>query len=192
MPKLLSEQDFNLIKNNVSLEEGLEIVESCNKNNCVTNDTKLIIVGTITPPEGAGYFYTAPRNKIYGYIDQALKTTSLKDKKKELLKMPKSEEIIESIKTELKKNNIAFLDIIKYAIRKKDSPYDADIKYYTLDVESFKNIKNAKFICNSIFARDSFIEICKQLNINPNFVYLSQRMDTKKLWLETINKLLFE
>ena len=107
MLKFVSQKEFELKK--VGLEQGYEIVESCNHNNCVTKNTKLIIVGTLTPPEGAGYFYTAPRNKIYGYIDQALGDTNLKEKKKQLLQNPNNEKIIEEIKQQLIKKQIALM-----------------------------------------------------------------------------------
>lgn len=187
MPKLLNEKDFSFeIKKKY---KNFEVVKSCNKNHCVTNDTKLIIVGTITPPKGAGYFYTAPRNKIYGYIDQAI-NTKLKEKKLSLLQKPNNKEIINDIKQILINNKIAFLDIIQYAIRKKESPYDKDILYYTLDIDCFNINKNALYICNSIFAKECFEKICNILNIKLNYIYLSQRLDTKKSWVETIKKIL--
>ena len=185
MPKLLTEKEFNLKKLEITQNSNLEIVSSCNKNNCVSIKTKLIIVGTITPPEGAGYFYTAPRNKIYGYIDSAI-NTNLKELKKQLLLKPHDSKIIEEIKYTLIKNKIGFLDIIKSAIRKNDSPYDKDIKYYTLDTEVFKTNTTALYICNSKFAEEGFIQICKELNLNLNYLYLSQRHDTKQSWLSAI------
>ena len=86
----------------------MEIVESCNKNNCLNTKTKLVIVGTITPPDGAGYFYTAPRNKIYGYIDYAI-NTNLKELKKQFINLKK----IKNLKTvPLSKNYIVYFYLI--------------------------------------------------------------------------------
>lgn len=186
MPKLLNENEFDLQKRN--LEDGFEVVRSCNDNNCVQEDTKVIIVGTLTPPEGAGYFYTAPRNKIYGYLDQSLENTDLKVQKKRLLEQPNNKEIIDNIKQTLMDNKIAFLDVIEYAIRKDNSPADKDIKYYTLDTEVFTKNTKAKYICNSIMARNCFLEICKTLNLELNYIYLSQRHATKKEWIDEIRK----
>lgn len=186
MLKFVSQKDFELKK--VGLEQGYEIVESCNNNNCVTKNTKLIIVGTLTPPEGAGYFYTAPRNKIYGYIDQALGDTNLKEKKKQLLQNPNNEKIIEDIKQQLIKKQIAFLDIIKYAVRKKGSYLDTDIKYCTLDTNVFKKNINTVFLCNSKDSLIGFNKISEQLNIKPKTMYLSQRLATKQEWLNAIRQ----
>lgn len=190
MPKKLSDAEFELKKTELNSGDGLECVSSCNARNCVTKDTKLIIVGTITPPEGAGYFYTAPRNKIYGYIDQALGNTNLKETKKLLLQNPNDAKIIEDIKHTLVLNKIAFLDVIKFAIRKDDSPYDNDIIYYTVDADSFRNNTDAVYICNSKFALECFLEICEDLGVELKHIYLSQRMDTKASWLTAIRTIL--
>ncbi len=190
MLKKLNEVEFEKVKNEIDFNSGLECVESCNSKNCVTDKTKLVIVGTITPPEGAGYFYTAPRNKIYGYIDQALGNTNLKELKKELLQSPNNFEIINNIKQTLVENKIAFLDVIKCAIRRNDSPYDNDIKYYTIDKECFQKNKDAVYVCNSVLAQNCFLEICKELGFELKHIYLSQRKDTKALWLETIRNIL--
>ena len=190
MPKKVSELEFEKYKSELNFDCGLECVESCNSKNCVTDKTKLVIVGTITPPEGAGYFYTAPRNKIYGYIDQALGNTNLKVLKKELLQNPKDDEIIGKIKSCLVENNIAFLDVIKSAIRRDDSPYDNDIKYYTVDKDCFAKNKDAVYVCNSVLAQTCFLEICEELGVELKHIYLSQRKDTKQSWLETIRKIL--
>lgn len=190
MPKKVSELEFEKYKSELNFDCGLECVESCNSKNCVTDKTKLVIVGTITPPEGAGYFYTAPRNKIYGYIDQALGNTNLKELKKELLQNPNDDEIIGKIKLCLVENNIAFLDVIKSAIRRDDSPYDNDIKYYTVDKGCFAKNKDAVYVCNSVLAQTCFLEICEELGVELKHIYLSQRKDTKQSWLETIRNIL--
>lgn len=190
MPKKVSELEFEKYKSELNFDCGLECVESCNSKNCVTDKTKLVIVGTITPPEGAGYFYTAPRNKIYGYIDQALGNTNLKELKKELLQNPNDDGIIGKIKSCLVENNIAFLDVIKSAIRRDDSPYDNDIKYYTVDKDCFAKNKDAVYVCNSALAQTCFLEICEELGVELKHIYLSQRKDTKQSWLETIRNIL--
>lgn len=190
--KLMDEKSLLLKKGEIDKTKE-ECVENFNKNNCVTPKTKLIIVGTITPKKGMenGYFYTAPRNKIYGYIDGTIKT-NLKELKKSLQQTTSYEEkqkIITQIKNTLKENNIAFLDIMKFAIRKLGSPYDNDIKNYCLDIESFRNIPNSVyFICNSRLAEQGYLEICKNLGREINYSFLSQRMAKKVEWIETIKK----
>ena len=187
MSKKLSPKEFDLEQKKLNANGNFEAVRSCNSRNCVDENTRLIIVGTITPPEGAGYFYTSPYNKIYGYIDAAL-DTDLKAKKK-ILHETKDLSVINEIIDILKSKGIAFLDVFDSVIRKQNSPYDDDIKYYTLDIDSFKKNINAKFVCNSRLAEKCFLEICETLGIdNPNYIYLSQRKGTKNLWIETITE----
>lgn len=185
-------------------KNGCVLVASLNCNNCVTSDTKLVIVGTITPPEGQnnGYFYTAPKNRIYGYLDEAL-GTKLKPKKLALSGASDEDkrEIITEIKHELVAKGIAFLDVIKYAIHKnekEDSCYDSDIEYYCLDYQSFQNIPaKARFICNSKAAWECFEKICKK-NGREDFLqdshsmYLPQRGkgSAKDNWLKGIKNFL--
>lgn len=185
-------------------KNGCVIVESMNCKNCVTKDTKLIIVGTITPPDGqnSGYFYTAPRNRLYGYLDEAL-GTKLKLKKLALYGASDADKqkIIEEIKQELVANNIAFLDVIKKAIHKsgqEDSCYDNDIEYYCLDYQSFQDLPDKVFfICNSKMAQECFEEICKEINRQdytqkPRSNYLPQRGigSSKENWLKAISQFL--
>ena len=168
-----------------------EFVESCNYNHCVTSQTKIVIVGTITPPAGAGYFYSSLRNKIYGYLDECFLNTNLKELKKRLHSEPeKQNRIIEEIKKQLISKNIAFLDVIKFAIRKKGSSADNDIKFCSLDENVFKINPNAIYICNSRLAEDCFKEICNRLNINLKYIYLSQRSSLKIDWLNIIKDIL--
>ena len=188
MPKIVSLEEFNKI----TLQSNLEKAESCNFNHCVTPETKLIIVGTITPPAGAGYFYSAPRNKIYGYLDECFSDTSLKELKKQLHSNPENKtQIIDEIKKQLTAKKIAFLDVIKYAIRKKDSPADNDIAFCTLDEDVFKISTNATIICNSRLAEECFCSICDKLNFDPSkHIFLSQRSGLKKDWISTIKSIL--
>lgn len=84
--KYLIEKDDNFMLNaKRNLPDQNCFDESHNVNNCLTNDTKLVIIGTITP-KNFDYFYCAPRNKIYGYIDEATGKTHLKDLKNQLNK----------------------------------------------------------------------------------------------------------
>lgn len=188
MTKIITEAE---IKTKV-FDSDYEFTESCNYNHCVTNSTKLIIVGTITPPAGAGYFYSSPFNKIYGYLDECFLDTNLKTLKMKLHNEPENQsKIISEIKNILVSKNVAFLDVIKFAIRKKDSPSDNDIKFCSLDEDVFKINPTATYICNSRLAESCFKEICEKLNISPsNQIYLSQRSGKKADWLNTIKQIL--
>lgn len=123
MTKLVSETGLNNICASMN-KNVYECVSSFNSQHCVTDDTKIIIVGTITPPQGTnnGYFYTAPRNNIYGYIDEA-RGTNLKELKNKLnggnLTNLQKTQIVNEIKDVLREQQIAFLDIMDKAIRKK-------------------------------------------------------------------------
>lgn len=199
MTKCISEEAIDEKKKN-----GSVIVESMNCKNCVTDNTELIIVGTITPPDGQnnGYFYTAPRNRLYGYLDEALGTI-LKSKKIALYGASNEDKqkIIEEIKQELIANKIAFLDVIKKAIHKngqEDSCYDSDIECYCLDYEYFQNLHdNVHFICNSKMAQKCFEKICRKISRkeylqDSRSKYLPQRGEgsSKENWLEAIRQFL--
>ena len=168
-----------------------EKVNSFNGVTCISPNTEIIIVGTITPSGGNGYFYTAPYNRIYGYIDAA-RGANLKEKKEKLRKATNAKErqqIIDEIKTELKNQKVAFLDVIGEAIRLKGSYADSDIKCYTLDYSAFSTIPQnvKKVICNSRLAKNCYDTINKILNL-PNAIYLSQRpkYGSKDRWIDVL------
>ena len=165
--------------------------ESFNREHCITPETRLVIVGTITPTAGTanGYFYTAPRNRIYGYIDQAI-GTNLKEIKRELQSAENKGEVVADIIKVLKENKIAFLDVMKHVIRTNGSSSDDDIKYYCLDIESFKKIQESvNIVCNSRLAEAKYKEICEKLGREDKHIFLSQRSTIKEVWIETIKRL---
>lgn len=85
MKDKLADAAVNLMVGLMGVEKNThEEVISFNSENCMTENTEVIIVGTITPSEGMknGYFYTAPRDRIYGYIDAARGTGLLEKKRK--------------------------------------------------------------------------------------------------------------
>ena len=176
-----------------NLPNGYEYANSINHNNCVASDTQIIIVDTITPPAGNDYFYTAPRNRIYGYIDAA-RGTNLKGLKTQLVGSNTPTGIINQIKNTLINEHIAFLDIFESVIRKSNRPYDSDIKYATLDYNTFKKTLNKlrakpiKVICNSRLAERGFKSILKGMKstCNINFTYLSQRCGKKTDWINAL------
>ena len=175
--------------------------ESLNREHCIREDTEIIIVGTLTPHDYK-YFYTSPYNLIYGYIDEARKTRNcLTNCKKELNSPNKTkteQQIIDEIKKELQRQKIGFLDIIQYAIRKKDTAADSDIEFYNLDYEIFNKVfnetlsgKSVKVICNSRFAEKGYNLIKNRYNSLPDkYEYISQarRWQTKykKKWIDNL------
>lgn len=169
MPKILSPVDFEKESKKVSPND---LACSFNKNTTLSSNTKLIIVGTLNPPDTA-YFYCSFFNRIYGYIDEALKQlqrngqNTLKELKRGLSRvqtkrikidlLPKEEidKRVTAIKDILDKNGIAFLDVMDKAIRKKPTSRDNDISFFTLAYDDFKNIDpDTVIIANSKLAFD--------------------------------------
>ena len=194
MARILTLKKFDEMKQSVKNQQRL--VESFNSHHCVTGKTNIIIVGTITPPEGVknGYFYTAPFNKIYGYIEEA-RNVSLK-KQKELLKNATDGEkrkIVDDIKKILEGQGIAFLDVMGSAIRKEGketSCADSDIQYCTLAKKDFEQAFNripesnkVRVICNSKEAQRKYQKLRESLSILPEEQFLSQRRGTKEKWI---------
>lgn len=187
---------------NVDNKKEFSLDCSFNKETTLNKDTKLVIVGTITPPN-TKYFYCSYYNRIYGYIDEALQLSGPEDSLK-TLKLGLSEvnndriaidllndtiikSRVDKIKSILKANKIAFLDTMSRVIRKRNSPYDKDILYYSVDntnLEQLKKLKDVTVIANSKLASD----LCKEAGIN--FTYLSQRKDKKETWVHKIREVL--
>lgn len=184
-------QELNYFWKNID-QTVYEKVNSFNRINCILPGTEIIIVGTITPSGGNGYFYTAPRNRIYGYVDAA-RGTKLKDKKEALQRTTNEKQrqlIIDDIKGELNNQKIAFLDVIDEAIRLRGSYADSDLQYYTLDYSAFSNIPKSvkKIICNSRLAEKYFNEIRAKKTDLPAAMYLSQRPKngSKDKWIDVL------
>lgn len=176
--------------NNINIPNGYEKVNSINVFDPKEDlNIKLLIVGTITPPDGAGYYYTSKGNRIYGYIDEALGKTELKANKLKLRDAQdakQKEACISAIKDDLSKVGIAFIDIAKTVIRKKNSSADEDIKNIVLDYDAFRCIKHVdNIICNSNDALECFNRIT---NNKYNPIPLSQRRGKKTEWLDAIRK----
>lgn len=202
MTRKLSDEklDSKFTELNVGNKKEFSLDCSFNKETTLNKDTKLVIVGTITPPN-TKYFYCSYYNRIYGYIDEALQLSGSKNSLK-MLKLGLSEvnnkkiaidllndtnikSRVDKIKSILKANKIAFLDTMSRVIRKRNSPYDKDILYYSVDyanLEQLKKLKNVTVITNSKLASD----LCKEAGIN--FTYLSQRKDKKETWLKKIRE----
>ena len=189
------------LKNIVDSLNDYEYAESFNLETTLEDDTKLLIVGTLTPPEGRNkYFYSTNCNKIYGLIDRALnnggKLEELKDKF--YCCSSNKKEVREEIKEYLIENKIAFLDVIKKAIRNKYSSDDEEIIVSELDYDAFKDLKNVKkIIVNSRAAEDALKRIFNKNFGDPEIynekvIYLSQnrRGFSEEKWINAIRKAL--
>lgn len=159
-------------KNEVAYYNFLNDFEWCrsfNYNHAIDSNTKLIIVGTLTPHDGRknGYFYSADGNGVYGLLDEyfAGKSNFLNLKNK-LIASSNKAQCIDDIINELKKFNIAFLDVIDCAIASTTSPDDDEILYFNLDFDSFKNLLDTlsdfNFVCTSKNAVEGLLYILKK------------------------------
>lgn len=199
MARILTNDKFEKKKKEIT-DTG-RLVKSFNEQHCVTKNTNIIIVGTITPPEGVknGYFYTAPLNKIYGYIDEARGSVGLKEKKDKLKEVDDSQKstIVDAIKKILKEQGIAFLDVMSMAIRKEgkgNSCADSDIQYCVLAEEDFNEIfegelkgKEVKVICNSREAERKYQKLKESIIDLPKEKFLSQRRGKKTCWVAELS-----
>lgn len=204
MPRKLSNEElkFQFDAFDTSDKEKFSLESSFNQETTLNEETKLVIVGTITPPN-TKYFYCSYYNFIYGYIDEALNLSgsecSLKKLKYglskvdneririELLSSTEIESRVDKIKSILITKKIAFLDTMDEVIRKSNSPYDKDILYYSVDyasLDKLKKLKNVTIIANSKLAG----ALCKEAGVN--FTYLAQRGGRKEEWLNMISEAL--
>ena len=146
------------------------------KNNNISINPKIIIVGTFTPKEGRnnGFFYSSNKNKMFEYINNARNTN---------LKKPKgrnNKTIVQDLSF-LQQERIMFLDVVEYNYDSQNlSAKDDDICFDSLDYKAFKNYlnKDILFICNSHNAYKSFLKILDKYNIKNAFkgqyVYVPQ------------------
>ena len=140
-------------------------------------NSKYIIVGTLTPPKGrnAGFFYSAPKNHMFEFIDNAFKLRdqySLVALKKDLndpnCTRPK-QDIIDDIKDVMRKRKICFIDVVDKAIASDSKYQDEYISRYSLDYKSFRKINihnpNIKIVANSNNAKVRLDEIFNKIGI---------------------------
>ena len=184
-PKELYQID-EIIKTDSVPEE--RVAKCYNEESTLSEDTKLVIVGTLTPPN-TQYFYCSPSNRIYGYIDEAAKKCG--KFKKSLKDLKQNKDSVETIKSILKEFKIAFLDVMGKAIRKEVSSKDSDIEFFCLaDKEPFKNIpKDCRIVANSRLAEKLAEQLISKED-KSRFMFLSQRRGKKEDWLETIKSAL--
>ena len=159
----------------------------------VREDTKVIIVGTITSPQGRGsnknFYYMSPYNPMYRIIDahfDAIGKSSNFVKNKKAGNIPL---IIE----ELKEKHIAFLDVIESCSNPKNSSLDDDLEDIKLDYEAFKGInENVVLLANSKNAYAALLKIAEhnQLKNEIKCVY-GFRFYKQEDWNNAFNKISF-
>lgn len=91
---------------------------SFNRESVAGLETKLLIVGTITPPE-TGYFYCTKYNRIFGYLDQFLHMNLKSLKPNPSDPDFKKDRQVAEIKKTIRGKGVAFLDVIDTAVRKQ-------------------------------------------------------------------------
>lgn len=135
----------------------------------VNKNTKVIIVGTITSPQGRGinkdFYYMSPYNPMYRILDSYFKTTDFVKYKKE--------GNIKGIIKQLNEKGIAFIDVIKSCFNKKNSSLDNDLEDIKLDYEAFKNIdENIVMLANSKNAYHALLRIKEKNGFNNEVKYV--------------------
>ena len=140
----------------------------------VREDTKVIIVGTITSPQGRGanknFYYMSPYNPMYRIIDTYFNGIG----KPSNLTQNKKAGNVPLIIEELKEKKIAFLDVIESCSNPKNSSLDDDLEDIKLDYEAFEGIKeNVVLLANSKNAYNALLKIAEhnQLKNEIKYVY---------------------
>ena len=140
----------------------------------VRGNTKVIIVGTITSPQGRGtnknFYYMSPYNPMYRIIDTYFNAIG---KSSNLVKNKKAGNISLIIE-ELKEKKIAFLDVVESCSNPKNSSLDDDLEDIKLDYEAFEGIKeNVVLLANSKNAYSALLKIAEhnQLKNKIKYVY---------------------
>ena len=136
------------------------VINSFNSISNFNTNTEILIVGTMTPPNGIknGYFYSSKYNNLYNKLDKIYNSLfngkqviseSFVTLKKELTeKEVEKPLIINKIITKLEDKHFAFFDVIKSCERRYEGSYlDKDLINITFDKEIyFKNKNNLKLI----------------------------------------------
>ena len=158
----------------ISIDGGGGPYKSFNSDyHLVREDTKVIIVGTITSPQGRGinkgFYYMSPYNSMYRIIDayfDAIGKSSNFVKNKKAGNIPL---IIE----ELKEKKIAFLDVIESCSNPKNSSLDDDLEDIKLDYEAFKGIdENIVLLANSKNAFGALLKIAEHNHLKNKIKYV--------------------
>ena len=159
----------------------------------VREDTKVVVVGTITSPQGRGpnkdFYYMSPYNPMYRIIDAYFNSIG---KPSNLVKNKKAGNIPLIIE-ELKEKKIAFLDVIESCSNPKNSSLDDDLEDIKLDYEAFKGInENVILLANSKNAYVALLKIAEhnQLKNEIKCVY-GFRFYRQEDWNRAFNKISF-
>ena len=154
----------------ISTDSHGGLFHSFNKDYHLVNpNTKVIIVGTITSPQGRGlnkdFYYMSPYNPMYRIIDNYFKSSNLVKYKKE--------GDIPSIIKELNKLGIAFIDVIDSCSNPKNSSLDDDLMDIKLDYEAFKDIdENVVMLANSKNAYGALLRIVEHNHLKNTVKYV--------------------
>ena len=135
----------------------------------VVSSTKVIIVGTITSPQGRGsnkdFYYMSPYNPMYRIIDTYFGSSSFVNNKKV--------GNISSIIDELKEKGIAFLDVVESCFNPKNSSLDDELIDIKLDYEAFKDIdENIVMLANSKNAFGALLKIAEHNHLKNKIKYV--------------------
>ena len=135
--------------------------------------TKVIIVGTITSPQGRGlnkdFYYMSPYNPMYRIIDAYFKST---DRTSNFVNNKKMGNI-KGIINELNEKGIAFIDAIESCSNQKNSSLDNDLEDIKLDYEAFKDIdENIVMLANSKNAYQALIKIKEHNHLKNQIKYV--------------------
>ena len=153
----------------------------------VSDTTKVIIVGTITSPQGRGlnkdFYYMSPYNSMYRIIDNYFKSSNLVKYKKE--------GDISSIIKELNKLGIAFIDVIDSCSNPKNSSLDDDLLDIKLDYEAFKDIdENIVMLANSKNAFGALLKIAEHNHLKNKIKYVyGFRFYKQEDWNQTFKEI---
>ena len=143
------------------------------KYNLIGEDTKVIIVGTITSPQGRGvnkdFYYMSPYNPMYRIIGAFFKSI---DKPSNFVANKKIRDV-PAIIEELKEKRIAFLDVIESCSNPKNSSLDGDLEDIKLDYEAFKSInENVVMLANSKNAYNALLKIAEKNHLKNKIEYV--------------------
>ena len=155
----------------------------------VREDTKVIIVGTITSPQGRGtnrnFYYMSPYNPMYRIIDTYFDAIG---KPSNLVKNKKAGNI-PTIIEELKEKHVAFLDVVESCANPKNSSLDDDLEDIKLDYKAFKGIdENIVLLANSKNAYNALLKIAERNHLKNEMIFVyGFRFYKQEDWNKTFN-----
>ena len=139
----------------------------------VNKTTKVVIVGTITSPQGRGvkkdFYYMSPYNPMYRIIDAYFNSTN----RVSSFVINKKKGDIKAIIEELNEKGIAFIDVIKSCSNPKNSSLDNDLEDIELDYRAFTGInEDVPLIANSKNAYQALLRIKEKNSLNNGIKYV--------------------